>query len=111
METFTNAQTALTLAHVDDECDYNQLNLLIENARYASGICQSIELIDDNHHRGYRALEYRAQIYCGTIRGTGSRWEAEAQTEPVDVFFKVRPDMKLTDIVRDLMDEIKGYLD
>ncbi|MBN8826473.1 MULTISPECIES: hypothetical protein [unclassified Spirosoma] len=61
METLTlTAPQILTIAHLDDDQDFSPLDTLLEKDRPYG--CRAIEFIDDNTSRGYRALEYRAEV-------------------------------------------------
>lgn len=59
MQTLTSPQT-LILLYLDLDQDFSPLDEAIEEAKPYG--CKAIEFVDDNRKRGYRALEYRAQI-------------------------------------------------
>ena len=108
MKTMT-APANLTIAHLDEECDFSPLDTALEKALPEG--CRSVEFFDDTHKNGFRELEYRCQIKEDCVQGTGSRWEAEPSYVTENVSVKVHPEMDIDMVVRLLIQEIIAYVE
>lgn len=95
-----------TLAQLDEERDFTQLDEAIEAAR--PGGCKVIEFIDDNFKRGYRALEFKVQVIAGHDHDEDG-WSPKYEWYPVSV--KVTDTMTVDSIVFLLVGEINHLIE
>lgn len=95
----TTTAPAFTVADLADENE--EFEQMIDKAR--PGGCRSVEFIDDNFKRGYRALEFKVSIIAGHTYdedGCSPRYESY----PVSV--AVLPTMSFRSVVFLLVSEI-----
>jgi len=107
METLTmNPTLNLTLAQLDAEQDFYDLEQAIESAR--PGGCRTIEFFDDNTNRGYRALEYKVEVVVAHDHDEDG-WAPRYEWTKVSV--KVRDTTTVYSIVALLMGEINHLIE
>ncbi|MCX6218310.1 hypothetical protein [Spirosoma sp.] len=105
MQTLTAPQT-LTIADLDNEWDFSPLDEAIEEAR--PNKCRTVEFIDDNHKRGYRALEYKVEVVAG-IEYDEEGWASKYEKYLVSI--RITPTMPLHTIVHELVGEINALIE
>ncbi|AKD55059.1 hypothetical protein [Spirosoma radiotolerans] len=104
MQVLTTPQ-APTLFEMDLERDFSPLDEALEAARPYG--CKSIEFIDDNRKRGYRALEYKVQVVAGHEHDEDG-WSPKY--EPHTISVGVRSRMSIDSIVFLLLGEINHLI-
>ena len=96
----------LTVADLDAEMDFSALDEALEAARPYG--CRSIEFVDDNHKRGYRALEYTVSVVA---RHEHDEDGCSPVYESYPISAKVTHTMPLTTLVYLLIGDINALIE
>ncbi|GAB3783212.1 hypothetical protein GCM10028818_40690 [Spirosoma horti] len=104
MQTLTTPK-APTLFEMDLEQDFSPLDEAIEVARPYG--CRTIEFIDDNKERGYRALEYKVEVVSGHDYDEDG-WSPRYEWHPLSI--AVRSRMSIDSVVFLLVGEINALI-